>query len=119
MVRGAVNTLTLGFAMLKAEKHVIIGNADRVGKKNSHNIERIMGFICTIPDEVIVGLGDWGKSATFSSRGQERVKLVHKGLNSLHQRFEPPGAMMLNPATQLMRVLAKARRDKRVNNIFF
>jgi hypothetical protein len=35
-----------------------------------------------------------------------------------HQRFGPPGAVIFNPATVLRRVVANAKRDKRVNNIF-
>ena len=49
--------------------------------------------------------------------GQETKRPTHK-VHSPHQRFEPPGTVILSPATVLARVLARAARDKRTNNIF-
>ena len=51
-------------------------------------------------------------------RSPEPKRLACK-IYSPHQRVEPPGEMIFSsPATVPTRVLAKARRDKRVNNIF-
>ena len=60
-MRGAVNTLVLGFEMLKKEcvvRHLL---ADRTGDgrlENSHNIESVVGLVVTIPDQVVIRLGD-------------------------------------------------------------
>jgi len=76
-----------------------------------------MSLITTIPDQGIIRAGNWRTVfplAVRRKRGQ-RTKV-----DLPHQRVVPPGAMIFNsPATVLMRVLAKATRDKRANNIFY
>ena len=52
-----------------------------------------------------------------SLNSQKPKRLAHK-ICSPHQRFGPPGEVMLNPEAVPTRALARATRDKRANSMF-
>jgi hypothetical protein len=87
---------------------------DGTGKtENSQDIELVMRFITAIPKQGVVRVGNWRK-VFVGSRGP-----AHRSY-SPHQRVVPPGEITLSSAATVpTRALAKATRDRRVNNIFY